>query len=57
MSRKDSNQMYLNILKEIFKHEYEFKKGIKDRDKEGFILYDVPSMSHMPFDQEASFDY
>jgi len=50
MSRKDSNQMYLNILKEIFKHEYEFKKGIKDRDKEGLILYDVPSMSHMPFD-------
>jgi len=29
MSRKDSNQMYLNILKEIFKHEYEFKKELK----------------------------
>jgi len=29
MSRKDSKQMYLNILREIFKHEYEFKKELK----------------------------
>jgi len=29
MSRKDSNQIYLNILKEIFKQEYEFKKELK----------------------------
>ena len=45
--------MYLNILKEIFKHEYEFKKGIKDRDKEGLILYYVPSMSHMTLIKKA----
>jgi len=47
----------LSISKEIFKHEYEFKKGIKERDKEGLILCDVPLMSHMPLDQEASFVY
>jgi len=47
----------MSILKEIFKHEYELKKGIKDRYKECLILCDVPSMSHMPFDQEAFFDY
>jgi len=29
LSRKDSKQMYLNILKKIFKHEYEFKKELK----------------------------
>jgi len=29
MSIKDSKQMYLIILKETFKHEYEFKKELK----------------------------
>jgi len=34
-----------------------FKKEFKDRDKKVLILFYVPSMSHMPFDQEASFNY
>jgi len=29
LSGKDSKQIYLTILKEIFKHEYEFKKELK----------------------------
>jgi len=29
MSIKDSKQMNLNILKEIFKHEYEHKQELK----------------------------
>jgi len=29
MSKNDSKQMYLNILKEIFKHEYELKQELK----------------------------
>jgi len=29
MSRNNSKQMYLNILKEILKHKYEFKKELK----------------------------
>jgi len=57
MSKKDSKQMYLNILREIFKHEYQFKKEFKDRDKKVLILFYVPSMGHMSFDQEASFDH
>jgi len=57
MSRKGSKQMYLNILREIFKHEYQFKKEFKDRDKKVLILFYVPLMSHMPFNQEAFFFY
>jgi len=56
MSRKNSKQMNLNILKEIFKHEYEFKQKIKIKIRK-VILYDVFSMSHMLCDQEASFDH
>jgi len=29
MSKKNSKQMKLNILKEIFKHEYELKQKLK----------------------------
>jgi len=56
MSIKTSKQMKLNILKKIFNHENELKTGIKNRDKEGLILYDVLSMSHVLFDQEALFN-
>ena len=57
MSKQNSKQMKLNILKKIFNHEKELKIGIKNRDKEGLILYVVLSMSHVLCDQEASFNY
>jgi len=33
------------------------KTEIKNKEKEGFILYVVLSMSHVLCDQEASFNY
>ena len=38
--------MKLSILQEILSMNMNLKR-IKDRDKEGLILYDVSSMSHM----------
>jgi len=56
MSRRNSKQMKLSILKRIFKHEkMNLKTGIKNRDKECIILYVVLSMSHVLCDQEALF--
>jgi len=56
MSIKNSKQMKINILKKIFKHEKELKTEIKNREKEGLILYVALSMSHLLCDQEASFN-
>jgi len=41
MSRKDSKQMFLNILKEIFKHEYELKQKLKIRIRKvlSFVMF------------------
>jgi len=48
MSRRISKQMKLNILRKIFKHEKKnLKTEIKNREKEGLVLYVVLSMSHV----------
>jgi len=39
--------MKLNILKRLYKHENELKTELKNKDKEGLILYVVLSMSHV----------